>query len=308
MDFLTSICMNYSIDGGIFRFNANKNIFSPAKTFDCGQCFRWNPAEDGGFKGIVAGRALKLCAEPSASNSDVLAVYDMSGRRIDEAFGDHLAGYFDFGFDYAEAFELLSSKDDIMEKAAEASRGIHILKQDFFETVISFIISANNNIPRIKKCIERISELYGKAIYDAAGDIVGYAFPEASALSAVEPSELCEKARVGYRAEYIVRTSVLFAENRVSYSKLCGEDSRAMQDEIVKLPGVGPKVANCIMLFSGLCRGAFPVDVWVERLMQDFYGLEGMSRQALEKYGKDYFGEYAGLAQQFLFYYKRLIS
>ena len=296
--------MDYSVSGGGFRFSADKNLFSPGKTFDCGQCFRWDAEDGGSFKGIVYGRALKLSRDEN--DPDVIVVRGLDGCGIDGSFGRLLAEYFDLGSDYRAAREALSARDPVMKKAAEASSGIHILKQDFFETVISFIISANNNIPRIKKCIGNICALYGRPILSADGETAGFAFPEPSALAALDACGLAQRARVGYRAEYIIKTAGMFADNRISYDGLSLKKAPEIERALTGLPGVGPKVANCIMLFAGLSREAFPVDVWVERLMKDLYGLDGMTRPALEKYGKDYFGEHAGLAQQFLFYYKRL--
>ncbi|MBR5060081.1 MAG: hypothetical protein IKX06_04840 [Clostridia bacterium] len=297
--------MFYSLSNGNFRFNARDLLFDPCKTFDCGQCFHWDRGEDGSYVGVVFGKALKLLWDPE-DTGDVI-IRDLSGRPIDRSFAEKLCAYLDLDHDYVEALSVLSSKDPVMKEAVISASGIHLLRQDLFETAISFIISANNNIPRIKKCIGKLSELFGKPIVSSNGRILGFAFPEPCALAAALPAELREKVRVGYRAEYIVKTAGAFTDGSFSCDTVFGSREDEVRKMLAALPGVGPKVASCIMLFAGLSREAFPVDVWVERLMKEFYGLDGMSRQAIEKHGRAYFGEYAGLAQQLLFYYKRYL-
>ncbi len=271
-------------------------LFSPEKTFDCGQCFRWEPVGDS-YEGVVSGKKLLVSGSDGIINVKVLA------GAANCSFASYLGNYFDIGFDYSAATSSLTLKDPVLRKACECSKGIRLLRQDVFETVISFIISANNNIPRIKKCIDNICRIYGKLISDDC-----FAFPEPSALAAADPDELQKVCRVGYRSPYIVETARRFADGSVNADELLALSPKDSEILILSLPGVGPKVLNCIMLFTGLDRSSFPVDVWVERMMVDLYGLSGMTRNQLEKYGREYFGESAGLAQQYLFYYIREIS
>ncbi|MBP5312700.1 MAG: hypothetical protein J6112_07715 [Clostridia bacterium] len=271
-------------------------VFDPAKTFDCGQCFRWNSCSDGSFRGIAGGRALTL------RRSGTSVFVKCTAGVPDAHFCVFLDRYFDVGTDYSFLETLLAEKDRVMKEAVKCSSGIRLLRQDIFETVISFIISANNNIPRIKKCIENVCFNYGNRIGDGL-----YAFPAPEALASADPKQLTEICKVGYRGPYIVNTAERFASGAVSEDSLMQKAPCDAAKYILGLQGVGPKVLNCIMLFTGLDRSSFPVDVWVERMMGELYGFENCDRTYLEKYGKSYFGEYAGLAQQYLFYYIRQI-
>lgn len=271
-------------------------LFSADKTFDCGQCFRWKKNDDNSWEAVVKGRLLRC-----EGADDVISIKCLEGD-CGDGFSAILDDYFDIGTDYGALTSELSIKDDVMSKACEVSSGIRLLKQDLFETVISFIVSANNNIPRIKKCIENICMSYGEKITD-----LYYAFPTPEALSSADPADLTKYCRVGYRGPYIAETAKIFAEGSISLDMLNAESHEDQLKKFLSLPGVGPKVLNCIMLFSGIDRTAFPVDVWVERMMDELYGIKLPDRNRLEKYGKEYFGENAGLAQQYLFYYIRNI-
>lgn len=253
------------------------------KTFNCGQCFRWSRDGDK-FIGIV--------------NGSLWTAYESNDKLIVETTGndtkEDIERYFDLATDYDKINQKLIEKgDNVINNAIALADGIRILNQDIFETLISFIISQNNNIPRIKKCIEKICEQYGAIIYVGEGNRKYYSFPTPEALAKADPCELQEVCRVGYRANFIVESSKRFIKEGISDIS-----------ELEKYSGVGPKVANCISLFSGLSRNAFPVDVWVERMLKELYGLN-MTRPNMEKWGKEYFGEYAGIAQQYLFYYIR---
>jgi len=270
--------------------------FSPEKTFECGQCFRFNRTASGSYEGVLDGRLV------SVSGKNGYAKVTVIEGPCDLDFSGYLDSFFDVSTDYSKLSSELSAKDDVMKEAVTASFGIRLLRQDFFETVISFIVSANNNIPRIKKCIESICLNYGKNIGGKA-----FAFPVAETLSKVSGEELAKVCRVGYRGPYIANTARLFAEGKADFEKIKALSLSDKYKTVLSFPGVGPKVLNCIMLFSGLDRSAFPVDVWVERMMNELYGLKDTDRNKLEKYGKEYFGDNAGLAQQYLFYYIRQI-
>ena len=271
--------------------------FSVEKTLFCGQCFRWTKSGDNEFFGIVYGIPLKIV---QACPQKV--VIENTAGIIEPELAARLAGYFDLETDYNKLEEELSKKDSVLEQTISVAKGIRILRQELFETVISFIISQNNNIPRIKKCIELLCRNYGKKLL--YGDEL-YAFPSAESLAAADAAELQKSCRVGYRADFIVRTAKLFAENGELFKSLYELPEKEQTEQLLEFPGVGPKVANCILLFAGLSKSAFPVDVWVERLMGELYGITGKSRTELEKYGRAYFGENAGIAQQYLFYYIR---
>ena len=273
------------------------NDFQLDHVFDCGQCFRWNKEEDGSYTGIAGGKILNV----SRNGSDLV----LENTDAEEFIG-FWREYFDFDTDYTEIKKHLIEKDPVMEEAIRAGQGIRILNQDVWETVVSFIISANNNIPRIKKCIESLCERYG----EKAGRYKGkdyYSFPEPEVIAKLTLDDLVP-CRLGYRAKYIIATAQAFVTNgREYYDELKNEDissARAM-DRISALSGVGPKVANCIMLFSLKKRSAFPIDVWMKKVMNHLYGFNENDVKGMEQFAADTFGDVAGIAQQYLFYYMR---
>ena len=222
----------------------------------------------------------------------------------EEDFKNIWIKYFDFENDYSDIKSFLSAKDKTMKEALEYAPGIRILNQEFFECLISFIISQNNRIPMIKKVVANLSRRYGKYIKTVNG-VDYYSFPTAEELSGISEEELME-SKTGFRAKYIAD-----AVNRV----LSGEtDSRNFEglstDEVRKclmeIKGVGPKVADCVMLFSLGRSDAFPTDVWVKRVMSHFY-FDGNDTaiKTIHAFAYDMFGEYAGFAQQYLFNYAR---
>jgi N-glycosylase/DNA lyase len=196
----------------------------------------------------------------------------------------------------------LLSKDPLLEKAVEFGSGIRLLQQEPFEIVISFITSANNRIPMIKKAINAISRKWGNAI-EYKGNTY-YTFPDVSVLKDCTMEEI-EQCGVGFRAKYIKSTidGVLNNQIDLPYIKALNDDMCHM--ELQKLSGVGPKVADCIMLFSMGKYSAFPVDVWVKRAMQHFYLAPDISLKKMREFGRERFGEFSGFAQQYLFYYAR---
>lgn len=267
--------------------------------FECGQCFRWVPADDGtddyiGAAGGYAARASLLPAEGADSeagtHSDGLKKLVLRVTGGDESFWYN---YFDLNTDYGAIKAELLAGDPILKEATEYGGGIRILNQDLFETIISFIISQNNNIPRIRKNIESVCEKYGEPIGEAFGRM-WYAFPEPEALAAAERSDLTE-LKLGYRSEYIKAAGERFMS--------CPEPE--CREDILDYYGIGPKVANCIMLFGLRQTDAFPVDTWVRHIMNDMYGFEEKDTGGMTGFACERFGRLAGYAQQYLFYYYR---
>lgn len=281
-------------DGGV-RLKEVKN-FELSHVFDCGQCFRWNRQEDGGYIGIAYGRVLKVKKE----NNDLL-LYNCSL----EDFNNIWLEYFDLYRDYSAIKEDLS-KDPILQKSVQFGNGIRILKQESFEIIISFIISANNRIPMIKRAIERISAKWGDPI-DYNGSTY-YTFPNAASLIEASEKEF-EEIGVGFRAKYIKDTvdkickGDEFCNFNLGYIKGLKDDE--CNDQLQEFCGVGPKVADCIMLFSMQKYSAFPVDVWVKRAMMHFYMAPDVSLKKIRDFARNKFGELSGFAQQYLFYYAR---
>lgn len=272
----------------------NMKDFHPKHIFECGQAFRWQVEEDQSYTAVHGGKVLNVKKE----GEDVV----FSNTNISD-FYDIWYDYFDLGRDYGKIKEELS-KDPILKEAIEFGEGIRILNQDPFETTISFIISANNQIPRIKRSIELISQNYGKPIGSYNGKKY-YTFPSSEVLAKAKEEELEENCKVGYRAKYIVNTSNIINDKEVELDELFKLPTEEAKEILMKLPGVGPKVSNCILLFSLNKNDAFPVDVWVKRVMEHFYFKEDTSNKKIASYAEEKFGNLGGFAQQYLFYYAR---
>ena len=277
----------------------NCNTFELKDIFDCGQCFRWNKEEDDSYTGVFECNVINV----SKSGEDVIFKGICKGD-IEEV----CRKYFDIDRDYESIKKKLSKIDEHMKKSIEYGKGIRILNQNLWETIISFIISANNNIPRIKGIIERISEGYGEEIEYNGKKY--YTFPTVEQLSKASVSDL-RKLGLGFRDVRVYETTQNILNKQVDLEYLQNEkDFNKVRETLLILPGVGPKVADCILLFSTLKRWeAFPIDVWVRRVMNELYikneDETKVDKKQIEKIAYEKFGDLAGLAQQYLFYWKR---
>ncbi len=256
--------------------------FSAKKIFDCGQCFRWNENPDGSYTGVALGRAARV-------REDRGSVY-ITGTIED--FETVWSDYFDFGSNYARRRKLCAV-DDYMLAASEYGRGIRILNQDRWEALCSFIISQCNNIPRIKKIVETMSSLWGEGTELEGREY--RAFPDAERVAALSEREL-EPLRSGYRAPYILNAARMVSEGRLDLEALSKLEYAEAKRRLMELPGIGEKVANCVVLFSLRMPSAFPIDVWIKKAIAEHYP-NGLDTSV--------FGENAGLAQQYMFYYQR---
>lgn len=268
--------------------------FEPKHVFECGQCFRWLREEDGSYTGVVQGKVINVKKEND------LIIFDNTNK---EDFENIWFDYFDLGRNYGEIKNQLKVMDEYLEKATEFGKGIRILQQDGWEMLISFIISANNRIPMIQRAINNLSERYGKFIGEYRGKKY-YAFPTPEELSTVSVEDI-RACQTGFRDKYIKSVVDYVNENNedvLSYRKL---DTSECIKELVKFNGVGPKVADCIALFGMQKYDTFPVDVWVKRVMEEFYVEDNLSLPKIRKFALDKFGDLAGFAQQYLFYYAR---
>ena len=268
--------------------------FEPKHVFECGQCFRWLREDDGSYTGVVQGKVINVKKEND------LIIFDNTNK---EDFENIWFDYFDLGRNYGEIKNQLKVMDEYLEKATEFGKGIRILQQDGWEMLISFIISANNRIPMIQRAINNLSERYGKFIGEYRGKKY-YAFPTPEELSTVSVEDI-RACQTGFRDKYIKSVVDYVNENNedvLSYRKL---DTSECIKELVKFNGVGPKVADCIALFGMQKYDTFPVDVWVKRVMEEFYVEDNLSLPKIRKFALDKFGDLAGFAQQYLFYYAR---
>ena len=282
-----------------------KNIesFEPKHIFECGQCFRWNIEDDGSYTGVVKNNVLNVKKEENS-----IIIKGMCEDNLEELCKD----YFDLDTDYQKIKNKLSKLDNNLRVSIKYGKGIRILKQDVWEALISFIISANNNIPRIKGIIERISKQYGEEIiWD---NKIYYTFPNPEQLSNASVSDL-RKLGLGFRDVRVFETCRLINQNIISIEELeTIKNIDELKEQLLRFPGVGPKVADCIMLFSMKKLEVFPIDVWVKRVMTELYGDEIrklknnstiISNKQILEYAQQYFGNLAGVAQQYLFYWRR---
>ncbi|MCL2383343.1 MAG: 8-oxoguanine DNA glycosylase [Oscillospiraceae bacterium] len=218
--------------------------------------------------------------------------------------------YFDLNYDYEQTKYELSNVDVHLKCSIEYGYGIRILNQDLWETIISYIISANNNIPRIKGIIERISKAYGRKI--SWNDKEYYTFPTYEELGQARVEDL-RKLGLGFRDKRVYETTKIMQKGDINLENLKEEhDISRVKEVLMFLPGVGPKVAECVMLFGLSKKEIFPIDVWVERVMNELYtdGSKGkkLSKQEIEELAKEKYGDSAGIAQQYLFYWRREIG
>ena len=268
--------------------------FEPKHIFECGQAFRWLREEDGSYTLVHKGKILNI----ERQAEDII----LNNTNLED-FENIWYDYFDLATDYGQIKKTLS-KDPILKEAIDFGQGIRLINQDPYETSISFIISANNQIPRIKNSISLISEEFGQYIGSYKGRDY-YSFPEPESLAATSGDYLKENCKVGFRGKYIVNSSKMIAEGDIKLESLFNLTKDQAEEELKKLPGVGPKVSNCITLFSLKKKDSFPVDVWVKRIMEYFYFKEDTKPSVISKFAKEKFGELGGYAQQYLFYYAR---
>lgn len=269
--------------------------FSVFRTFDCGQCFRFEPCEPShpSHKYEVEGIAFGKYVRFADGLDGELYIYS-SAEDFDSIWCSYLSLDIDYGAVNERILSALSGADALhMARAAEASRGIRILRQDSWEALCSFIISQNNNIPRIKKIIAALCEKYGEKLEN------GYAFPTPEDLSKAGEEAIFE-LRTGFRAKYIYDAACKISTGELLLADVKGANTYEDAEKLLlTIKGVGPKVAACTLLFGFERLSAFPVDVWIKKVIANRF-----------ENGLDHtlFGDYAGVAQQYLFYFERYVE
>lgn len=277
----------------------NQKSFELKDIFECGQCFRWNEEENGSYTGVIKNSIINVKKE----DENIIFTGKSEGE-----LKELVEYYFDLNTNYEDIKEKLSNIDEYLKTSVQYGKGIRILNQDLWETIISFIISANNNIPRIKGIIERLSKKYGNEI--EWNGTKYYTFPTPEQLKDVTVQEY-RSLGLGFRDIRLYETTRMILNKEVDLEKLRkNPNTQEVRDELLRLSGVGPKVADCILLFSDLKRfDVFPIDVWVRRVMNDLYIKEAdeakVSKAKIEKIADEKFGSIKGLAQQYLFYWRR---
>ena len=277
----------------------NCKSFIPMHIFECGQCFRWNKKDDGSYTGIFGKNVINV----KKLGSDIIFTGICDGD-----LKERVIEYFDLNRDYEKIKYTLSSIDDYLKESIKYGEGIRLLNQDLWETLISYIISANNNIPRIKGIIERLSRKYGDKIIFRGEEY--YTFPTPKELSKASISDL-RNLGLGFRDIRVYETTKIVNEEKNLLEELSNEkDIDRLRERLLEFPGVGQKVADCIMLFSTLKKlEVFPIDVWVRRVINELYikneDETKVNKKQIENLAKEKYKNLAGIAQQYLFYWRR---
>lgn len=253
--------------------------FDLAQTLDCGQCFRFTENPDGSFTGVAYSKVVTV------SYHDGSLTVTHSGE-VDSALWRR---YFDLDLDYGKIKEELSSMHPVLSEASSYAGGIRILNQEPFEALITFIISQNNNIARIKGIVQRLCKNFGEEIENGY-----YAFPTPQRLSALTADDLAP-IRAGFRHRYIIDAAQRVHSGEIDLQKLRTFDYEQAQKELMKITGVGVKVADCVLLYGLHRLESFPLDVWMKRALSVLF----------KGYKGDEFGLYGGIAQQYIFHYSR---
>ncbi len=271
--------MDYKISGNDIFIEKNRE-FDLKQTLECGQCFRFTLSGDNTYKGIAMGKPVTI-----EENDEGIIFKNVN----EDDFKNIWYEYFDLGLDYAEVKKELHNNYSGLHDVIEYSPGIRILKQNSWEALCSFIISQNNNIPRIMGIVERLCVLCGEQISEGL-----YDFPKPQVLAKMTVDDLAP-IRSGFRAKYIIDAAKKVACGEVDLDAISQMNIENARAELMKITGVGPKVAECTLLYGMHRLDAFPVDVWMKRAMQTMF--EGVSPSV--------FGRYAGIAQQYIFHYAR---
>lgn len=257
--------------------------FDIRKIAESGQCFRLNPNQDGSYTLVAFGRVLRL------KQTDGGCLFECTQAEFDEIWRT----YFDLGTDYAAIRAEVDPEDVFLQQASEYGKGIRMLRQDPWEMLVSFIISQRKNIPAIKYCIEAICSRYGEAIQGAKETVFSFPSPETLASLDVENFLACS---LGYRAKYVLAAARMIASGELDLLFVAQLDDEALFSALLAVPGVGEKVANCVLLFGYHRLSRFPRDVWINRIEADEYaGSFPLSRYPIS----------AGALQQYMFYYAR---
>lgn len=266
--------------------------FNLEQTLECGQCFNFERLADGSYVVIAQGKALHV-----RQIKNELFFENASKEDVEKIW----VPYFDLNNDYGKIKKSIIKADNNLKPIIDEYYGIHILKQDFVETLISFIISQNKNITNIKQIVRRTCETYGKK----AGIVGGkqyYAFPTMKALKGISEHDFRE-LRTGFRAPYLRDAVDKLLSKDIDENELRNMSYEQAKEKLISIKGVGDKVANCVLLFGLGFTNAFPVDVWIKRIMEDLYFHEDTNKSIIEDFGKEKFGNYGGFAQQYLFIY-----
>ena len=269
--------------------------FDLAATLECGQAFRWRRFGEW-HHGVIYGNAIHL-------RQHLLGIEFRSHPAPEAEVEPALRDYLRLNDDLDEIYRAIDL-DERMHEMIERYRGMRLLRQEPWECLIAFILSANSNIPRISNTIENMSRRLGKQF--TFRGLLYHTFPVSEVLVAVEEKGL-RAMGLGFRARYVAQASQTVADGELDLEELCSMPYEEAREALMEVPGVGDKVADCVLLFSLDKLEAFPIDRWVRRAVGEWY-FEGkqVAYKAVRAWARDYFGPYAGYAQQYLFHGRRV--
>ena len=266
--------------------------FSLDQTLRCGQVFRWDRAADGTWTGVVGDSVIHIRQD---------------GRKLtfDGVSGPFIRHYFSLDMDLGQVIASID-RDSFIHKAITSCTGLRLIRQPKWECLVSYICSTNSNIPVIRKRIAHLAEQFGNAIETDEGTY--YSFPGPSDISCRGSSAL-DSCRLGYRSPYVFKTACRINDPESWEATVSAMPYEEARRELMQYAGVGPKAADCILLFAFQKYEAFPVDVWIRRIMQQQYlpelstgsPLTGREYDVIRHFAKGHFGEYCGYAQEYLY-------
>jgi N-glycosylase/DNA lyase len=265
-----------------------------ASTLSSGQAFRWKQ-NDAAWEGVIGSHWIRLTQTPDG----ILAE---TAERISDWkwLHDYLQSHVDI-----QSVLLSFPNDETMRLAVAHSRGLRLLRQDPWECLASFILSSTKQIVQIQQIVGLLCERFGNQLVVPQGRTPVYSFPTANRLAACSETNLRD-CKMGFRAPNLLKTAKIVSEGRLDLSSLYSLSVEEARAKLVELPGVGRKIADCVLLFAYGIQEAFPIDVWILKALRELYFPKRKpTKQRLEKFSQTYFGSYAGYAQQYLFHYMR---
>ncbi len=275
------------------KYKIEINDFDLKQTLECGQCFRYQKLDENSYIIVARERVLKI-----EQDNNFFTFYTS-----EEEFHSIWEDYFDLKNDYKAIKNLLAEKDEYLKKAVEEKHGVRIIKQEPWETLISFILSQTKQIPHIMALVEALSKAYGEYLGSYMGKNY-YSFPGFEKLQRVSEEEYRD-LKTGFRAAYLFDAVKRANENLLDLEELRTKETGYIREELKKIKGVGDKIADCVLLFAYSRTEVFPTDVWIKRLMAHFYAIDESNTSLISKFAEEYLGELGGYAQQYLFYYGR---
>ena len=263
-------------------------------TLSSGQSFRWKKAGKT-WEGIIGEKWIRLHSDNEYIIAESSCLQDN---------WKWLEKYLQINFDLDQAINSFPD-DKPMQNALHATPGLRLLRQDYWECLAAFILSATKQIIQIQQMVDLLSKKYGKLIA-SEGTLPTFSFPSIEAIANRTETELRE-CKLGFRAPYLIAAARDILNGKINWQQIPSMDSDEARKELVKLRGVGQKIADCVLLFAGGHHHVFPVDVWIERALKKLYFTKKIpSTKQLRHFADNHFGPFAGLAQQYIFHHARI--